>query len=192
MTNEYGPYLTYKGVLVGQTKTTPDFLKFLIKENSFSVIIEIGTHRGGLSLWINDNKPDNCNFYTLDIEPNYLQIDPEKKNIKFLKGDCFTDLLENLINLIRTDKQILLLCDGGNKEQEFKTFAPYLKPNDIIMCHDFVEDFDTYQNIQNQIGWPSGPESFMDNLKPIIEQYCLQPYFLEESKKCFWGCFKKA
>jgi hypothetical protein len=30
----------------------------------------------------------------------------------------------------------VLLCDGGDKRREFETFAPLLKPGDIIGAHD--------------------------------------------------------
>lgn len=184
-------YLTYRGVLVGQTKTTPALLDKIIKKNNFSLIIEIGTHRGGLSLWLNDNKPDDCEFYTADITTEHLKIDAQKEKINFLLGDCFTTHFETISNLIKTHKQVLLLCDGGNKQQEFKTFAPLLKPGDVIMCHDFVDDLQTYEKVQQQIGWPSIPESHMDVLVKEIQINNLKPYLFEEAKHCFWGCFKK-
>ena len=184
-------YLTYKGVLAGQTKTTPDLLAKIIKENNFSLIIEIGTHRGGLSLWLNDNKPETCDFYTADITSEHLKIDTKKEKIKFLLGDCFTSQFETISNLIKTSEQVLLLCDGGNKEKEFKTFAPLLKVGDVIMCHDFAEDQYTYDKVQRQIGWPSNSESHIGNLTNEIHSNNLKPYLLEEAKHCFWGCFKK-
>jgi len=184
-------YLTYKGVLAGQTKTTPDLLAKIIKENNFSLIIEIGTHRGGLSLWLNDNKPEACDFYTADITSEHLKIDTKKEKIKFLLGDCFTSQFETISNLIKTSEQVLLLCDGGNKEKEFKTFAPLLKVGDVIMCHDFAEDQYTYDKVQRQIGWPSNSESHIGNLTNEIHSNNLKPYLLEEAKHCFWGCFKK-
>jgi predicted O-methyltransferase YrrM len=185
------PYLVYRDVLVGQTKTTPELLTKIIKENNFDLIIEIGTHRGGLSLWLNDNKPSNCDFYTVDITSEHLKINIEKENIKFLLGDCFTTQFQPITDLIKNHKQVLLICDGGNKENEFKTFASKIKYNDVIMCHDFADDQSTYIKVQQQIGWPSGSESHMSNLTLDIQNNNLQPYLFEEAKHCFWGCFKK-
>ena len=189
--SDAGPYLVYKDVLVGQTKTTPELLSLLISNNEFKTIIEIGTHRGGLSLWLNDNKPANCSFTTIDITAEHLKIDLIKEHVNFLLGDCFTDNKNTLINLIKNEGQTLLLCDGGNKEEEFKTFAPFLKVNDVIMCHDFADDMETYYSVQSSIKWPSGPESFMSNLASAANLNNLLPYFFEDAKRCFWGCFKK-
>lgn len=185
------PYLVYKDILVGQTPSTPKMLKQLIEDNNFSVIIEIGTHRGGLSLWLNDNKSANCEFYTFDIEPNHLKINPEKENINFIKGDCFTDQFETIKKLIQNNGQVLLLCDGGNKEKEFSTFAPFIKSNDVIMCHDFADNHEDYNFIKEQIGWPSNAESSITNLITSIQNNNMKPYFYNEAKRCFWGCFKK-
>jgi len=185
------PYFVYKNVLAGQTKNISELFKLLFEKNNFSLIIEIGSHRGGLSLWLNDYRPNDCDFYTLDIQPNHLQIDPVKEGIKFLKGDCFTDLFDTLKDLIKSNKQVLLLCDGGNKELEFNTFAPILKPNDVIMCHDFADDINSYINLQKEMGWSSGPESRMWYLTNTIQQCNLQPHFFNEAKNHFWGCFIK-
>lgn len=44
------------------------------------------------------------------------------------------NLIESRIKLPGTS---LVLCDGGNKVQEFLTFSPFLKPGDVIAAHDF-------------------------------------------------------
>jgi hypothetical protein len=193
MTNfiSHGPFFIYKKAFGAQTVPTTNLFLSLFNDNNFSTIIEIGTHRGGLSLWINDNKPFNCKFVTVDITTKFLEMDPKQENLDFWLGDCFTTLLDDIKKLILNEGQVLLLCDGGDKHLEFSTFAPMLKLHDVIMIHDFMETPEIYEKIRLNVGWPSGPESNLEYLTPIINTNSLTPYFFDEAKHCFWGCFKK-
>lgn len=185
------PFFTYKNIVAAQTPTTIPFLLKLFNENTFKTIIEIGTNRGGLSLWISDHKPKDSHFVTLDLWPDYLKFNPLEENVDFRAGDCFTTLHDTIKQLLQKAGQTLLLCDGGNKNLEFLTFAPFLKKDDVILCHDFVDDMETYKKIQQSIGWPTEPESHMSAIKNCVQENNLQPYYFEEAKQCLWGCFKK-
>lgn len=181
----------YRNIWLAQVPSTLDFLTQVIKENNFKHIIEIGTNRGGLSIWINDNKDKNTNFTTFDITAEHLQFSPTKESIDFRIGNCFSSAYNDIKNLIQQEGQILLLCDGGNKNSEFNIFSEFLKPKDIIMCHDYVHDEQTYIEVQKKYNWQTPPESFYEEIKNNVELYSLSPYLYEEGKNSIWGSFKK-
>ncbi len=104
-------------------------------------IIEIGTARGGLSIFFS-----LCLFkrkgtvYTIDILPKekilyypyFKQFNTLYLNIDSIRTDAF-ELIKETIKDTRT----LIFCDGGNKPAEFKLYSRSLKQNDIIMAHDW-------------------------------------------------------
>lgn len=185
------PFYFYKDICLAQIKTIDTFFTKVISENSFSRIIEIGTHRGGLTLWLSDNRPIKSTIYSFDITDEYLMIDPEKENINFIKKDVFSEAAQEIHDLISSEGQTLLLCDGGNKNYEFTLFSESLKSGDIIMCHDFVDDAETYNKVQLETNWPSPPESYMTAIEESVKKLNLQPYLFEEAKNNLWGSFKK-
>lgn len=115
---------------------------FLSKKNDIKRIIEIGTAFGGTTIffglhsWKNKGKT-----YTFDnnVRQESSWFDLAKLlGIEFIKLDVFSEEGINKIKeLIQLDGITLLFCDGGNKQQEFNTFAPFLKSGDIIMAHDY-------------------------------------------------------
>jgi 23S rRNA U2552 (ribose-2'-O)-methylase RlmE/FtsJ len=185
------PFYFYKNICLAQTNTIDIFFKKVILENSFSRIIEIGTNRGGLTLWLSDNRPEKCDIYSFDITDEYLMIDPQKENINFIQKNVFSEASQEIHDLISSEGQTLLLCDGGNKNHEFNVFSESLKSGDIIMCHDFMDDSETYNRIQSEINWPSIAESYMFAIKGAVDKLNLQPYLFNEAKNNLWGSFKK-
>jgi hypothetical protein len=182
----------YRDIWLAQVPPTLNFLKKIIKENNFKKIIEIGTNRGGLSIWLNDNKQTDCDFVTFDITSEFLKFSPEKENIKFKIGNCFDSAFEEIKNLILSDGQVLLLCDGGDKNAEFNLFSKFLKSDDVIMCHDYVDDFETYLNVQSKYNWQTAPESSLTAISSSVSENNLTPYLYEDGKNSIWGCFKKS
>ena len=53
---------------------------------------------------------------------------------------------------IKNSKNCLVLCDGGNKIDEFNLFSNHLKTNDVIMAHDFALNKDVFdKNIKGKV-----------------------------------------
>ncbi len=98
--------------------------------------LEIGTATGGLSVFLALIAP----VVTCDIT-DYRQYRPimNKLGIDFRIGDVFQHI-DDLVEIIRLPGTTVVLCDGGNKPLEFRTFAPFLKEGDIIMAHDYSSD----------------------------------------------------
>ena len=106
-----------KNIIIGQVSAAlPTFATIL---NEFELIIEIGTHRGGFSMWLYENKQKNCIFKTYEIDKSVIQL-PHDTKINILITDCFSEVCQNDIeNLIKNNGKTLLLCDGGHKNEEF-------------------------------------------------------------------------
>ena len=166
------------------------FLKII---NDFDRIIEIGTWAGGLTLFLYKNKPTQCELISYDIDISLNEV-PRKYNIDFRIGNCFSEETHNEIKQLIEDKskRVLLLCDGGNKMKEVETFCKYLKSTDVIMCHDYIENWDEWIQYAKPIIWEGLIESFYDKLLPTIEKYNLKKYkYYDNFKAIFWGSFIK-
>lgn len=182
-------FLTYRNILLAQTPNIVSEFSSII--NKFDTIIEIGFNRGGLSLWLNDNKSSNTKLICYDITDEFLLVSPEE-NIDFRIKDCYLDINVNEIkNEINRVGKTLVLCDGGDKNFEFNTFSKFLKTGDVIMCHDYCENVNDYNTITSKIEWPTPGESFYDEIKNSIKDNNLLPYKYDEFKNCLWGSFVK-
>ena len=67
-----------------------------------------------------------------------------------------------------------MLCDGGDKRREFKTFHKYLKKNDIIMAHDYAPNSEVFKDeYLNKIwNWHEFQDDFAEyeNLEPYLQE----------------------
>jgi len=183
------PFFIWKGIVLGQTPNTVVELKKILPE--FNTIIEIGFNRGGLSLWINDHKKPDTKLITYDITDEFLQV-TETTGIDFRIKDCYIEsTIQEIKNEINDSGKTLILCDGGDKNLEFTIFSRFLKPGDVIMCHDYSESESEYLSIASTIKWPTPSESYYLSIKDSIELNGLISYRYEEFKKVLWGSFMK-
>lgn len=139
--------------------------------NPVKTIIEIGTDFGGLTNLLADLEISNhAIIHTFDINPT--RFISHNNKIIFHNEDVFS-IESKIAELIQSDGTTLLLCDGGNKKEEFKIFHQYLKHGDIIMAHDYaptVEEFN--KNYKNKIwSWHEFEDSFanFDGLEPFMQ-----------------------
>jgi len=118
---------------------------FLTKKNDIKRILEIGTAEGGTTILFGLHAFKN-NGETLTFDNQKVPEDSWKELAKLLgielsNLNVFTEEGTNKIKeFVQRDGISLLFCDGGNKVQEFNTFAPFLKSNDIIMAHDYKHE----------------------------------------------------
>lgn len=178
---------SYDNIELGQTPKTTETFSNIIEE--FDTIIEIGFHRGGLSNWLFKNKKPETNLYCYDITKEYLQCN---EKINFIISDCLSpSSISEIKNTIKTGKKTLVLCDGGNKEIEFEIYSKFLKEGDVIMLHDYCDDFNYYNVLSKVKNWPSPPESYLNNITNSIKNNNLKPYKYYEFRNIFWGSFIK-
>jgi len=181
-------FLKVDGVIAAQTpKIEPAFNSIL---NDFSTIVEIGFHRGALSLWLHRNKKNTTKLVCYDITFQPKEINNDA--IDFRQGDCFDQqVMDEIKALIQAPGKTLLLCDGGHKEKEFEVYAPFLKQGDVIMCHDYAHDEADYAAVMEAIGWKTAAESSYVNIAQAVNDNNLEPYNYDMFKNALWGSFIK-
>lgn len=145
------------GFNLSQNENIDHVLKLLKKnlgKNQPTNIIEIGTYRGGFSYLLSDVFTKS-KITTLDINPDCdIEKLSKETGINTYKMDTFSEEAVNLISsLIKEDGVCIVFCDGGNKPEEFKKFAQYLKYNDIILAHDYSPNNEYWENYMKDKIW---------------------------------------
>lgn len=131
------------GLEMAQNLIAPAAWCLAILKHKPTMVIEIGTSKGGLSSLISGCiKEIGSEFHTFDVhsDGDYNQY-PLHGNSTFHKMDCFSGQgLEFIKILIQKEGRCFVLCDGGNKPREFNEFSKYLKSGDVIACHDWCDE----------------------------------------------------
>lgn len=164
---------------------------FLSILKDFDLIIEVGTFTGVFTKWLSDNCSSECKIFSYDNNPNYRVVE-DIHNVNFRVCDFFSlDTLSEIRSLIKISGRSLILCDGGDKETEFKILSRFMKNDDVIMLHDYEHDPVDYQAVKESIGWPTDQESHFSNLKRYLGDLNLVPYKYDSFKNVLWGSFLK-
>ena len=172
-----------------QSKFVPEVFTSFIKD--FDLIVEIGTFTGAFTEWMSLNMNDNCKLVSYDINESYREI-KSCRNTEFKIANCFEiETILEISNLIKNHNRVLFLCDGGDKETELKIFSRYLKPNDVIMLHDYAHTDEDYERIKSKIDWPTPYESHFKNIERYLPDLRLKPHLYENLKSVLWGSFIK-
>jgi 23S rRNA U2552 (ribose-2'-O)-methylase RlmE/FtsJ len=182
-------HLIVDGVIAAQLPKASDAFKTIIQD--FSLIIEIGYHRGAFSRWLNQNKQKSAKLVCYDISDGAREV--TDLDIDFRVGDCFNeDIITEISELIKKSKKTLLLCDGGNKNSEFNLYAKYLKKGDVIMLHDYHDDTceERYEDFSGS-EWGSEAESYYSSIKSTVDEISLKKYNYDLFRSVLWGAFNK-
>jgi len=173
-----GPYKGHCGS--SEMRQAPKIIgcfKEFFKDKQFDTIIEIGTAFGGLTMLLVDLNPF-AEIHTFDVtEWMKYRIDGATKHIE----NVFFEGKEDIVRMILEEKKVLLICDGGDKPREFNVFAPYLKPGDFIMAHDYEE---------NTCGW-NWIEIRKKDIEDTIKECNLIPHMSNVMGEVAWACFEK-
>jgi 23S rRNA U2552 (ribose-2'-O)-methylase RlmE/FtsJ len=181
-------YFVVDGVVAAQTPKIVDAFSGIL--NEFQTIIEIGFHKGALTLWLHKNKKEKTKLIAYDI--SFAPKEVHDDSIDFRQGDCFSEEIINQIkDLISNGGKTLLLCDGGSKEVEFNLYSQFIKSGDVIMCHDYAHTPEEFSSITSQINWNCKFESRYDNIKGAVVTNNLEPYHYDTFKNVLWGSFIK-
>jgi len=123
------------------------FEEFLLKEK-FERIFEIGTALGGLTQFINDVSKENniqTEVLSIDVKPiNQTLIENGIQNLQMNALDIKN--ISKLESFLKTDKKLLILCDGNEKPTEFTLYSKYIKVGDFIMAHDYSISYEYFEN----------------------------------------------
>jgi hypothetical protein len=186
------PYTsTYKNKYTAQQTQDvwPLFEQFLLKEK-FQRIFEIGTASGGLTQFISEFSKENnidTEIMTVDIKPVNKKL--IESGVQSLQID-YTKNISEIEKFIKTDKKLLILCDGGNKVKEFNLFSKYIKVGDFIMAHDYADTYEYFEtNTKNKKwGWC---EINASDIKDISNNFKLIEYTNINFKEEMWICKTK-
>jgi hypothetical protein len=188
--DKHNEYL-FEGIPISQHPDITKYFPLII--NDFNRIIELGTYHGALTLYLHRIKNPEVQLISYDIALRWSML-PMDHGLDTRWGNYFDEGTQSelwqLIN--NTKKRILLLCDGGYKEHEFRMFAPYLKPNDVIMVHDYADTLWEYEQITHAINWYDIADSSYDGVKKYVEENNLEKHpMYNEFKSVLWGIFIK-
>lgn len=97
-------------------------------------IVELGTGRGGFSLFLAAQAEARGLFFrTYDVAV------PHRRIPGFVRLDIYLNY-EDVGEHLRRHDPVALLCDGGNKPRELKLFSQFLTPRSVIVVHDWMTE----------------------------------------------------
>lgn len=205
LSQEYIAHLSYRGLGTEQNPNIIYPFDKLIADTRPARIVEIGTFAGGLTLILrtilDNNNLENTNITTYDVHtPTYLlPIIENISNITSITKNLFSDNYQDfagelekseIVRLIRSEGTTLLLCDGGCKKCEFNLLSNYLKPNDIIMAHDYAPNVDYFEDTMKGKIW-NWLEIQDSDIMDCCARNGLEPYMSEDFLNVAWVCKRK-
>lgn len=186
----------YKDLIISQHQNVSDKFKKLFSEYKPTRVLEIGTADGGLTLLIRDLLDDmglnGTTIRTYDINEQ-KNLKSKNRDIEVITKNVFNQTYSDLNNpdeigeFIKSEGRTLVLCDGGNKKNEFRVISKFLKKGDIIMAHDYAPNLNYFnENIKNKI-W-----NWLEIQDSDINESCLthnlKPYMEDEFRSIVWVC----
>lgn len=195
MTEVIGHFLYDGKHTTQQVPNIKSFFEKLLIEENFDIIIELGTSFGGLTYILDDIVKENNlnhNIHTFDYSykdyvDNFLK---ERGCIYHVLDERDEIYKRTVFDLLSNNGKVLLLCDGGNKKEEFERYSDLLKSGDVIMAHDYSYDYLTFKNeIENKF-WNWFEISFSD-IESSVKKNNLEEYKKVNFEKAVWACFLK-
>ncbi len=165
-----------------------------IKEIKPARILEIGTASGGFTQFLKiicNELELETNIRSYDISPKSWYYDIINEGIDIRVENIFSDNYQEVdgevIEYIKQDGLTIVLCDGGNKIEEFKLLSKYIKVNDFIMAHDYIDTIENFQKNYNFKIW-----NWQEITEEAIESACnennLIPYNKNKFDNVVWVC----
>jgi len=166
-------------------------------------ILELGSYNGGLATalgvhaWnLGRHAPDGigCKVITYD-----RMVAPDQRfaplsaflGIEFRQCDLYApETVAEIIELVRSPGRTFLLCDGGDKKLEVNTYAPHLKPGDVIAGHDYNALAYAAEIPDAEKWWP-WTELRKDDVAEIVTAAGLVPFHQEHFDLAGWLAYTK-
>lgn len=181
----------YGGVRCSQT---PRVLKALdelhaaLSGEPATMVIEIGTLYGAFTQILRDHDISKAaQVHTFDVQST-LSKSLEGDIIEHI-GSVFDSNFSTVVDLIQLPGRCLVFCDGGDKEQEVRTFCQHLKVGDVIMCHDYTKEA-SWIGSAAVGGWPAY-ESLYCNVQTALESHGCEPFLEAQMLLAAWGCWMR-
>jgi hypothetical protein len=142
----YADFYAWEAVLNERAATNQDGLP------GINAIVELGTYKGGFSLYLAAQAHyRGLLFRTYDVIP------PDRAIPGFVRLDIFAEA-ERVGQYLATYDPLIVLCDGGNKPRELKTFNRYLSGHSVIAVHDWMYEIT--------------PSDVPENLDMVYQDFC--------------------
>lgn len=197
----------YKGVPVQQAINAFSVFQEFLSSNSFDNVIEIGTSYGGLSLFLYEQSlTHKFEFVTYDYldygggkwahrihSLQSAQPDVwEAAKDRFKNQNIFLQKSIDEVSEILKNKKCLLLCDGGDKIEEFNIFSKYIKDGSYIMAHDYSPDKNFFSKFINGKVW-NWHEIQDSDIDTNVNKYNLIkcPQYYNMFRDVVWACYTK-
>lgn len=112
----------------------------IIQTEPIEYVLEIGTQHGGLSVLLMARASYVKTFDYDGIEINEQLLDPRVPRSHIRIADAWSEDTVAWAHSMITSTQgkALILCDGGDKPRDLRTYAPLIREGDIIAAHDFT------------------------------------------------------
>lgn len=191
----------YNRIITMQHRKVFEVFESFLSEVRPARIIEIGTSHGGLTLFLrhtlNNLGLNDSLIRTFDVNQfTSHQILRQEKNLELIHENIFSSDYLTLVNssyikdFLSEDGINIILCDGGNKINEFNLLSEFLKPNDFILAHDYCSNLEVFNNkILNKI-W-CWLEIQDDDILNSCQEYNLESYMEETFSNVVWVCKQK-
>ncbi len=151
---------SFRGHLSQQNHGAYEVFYEFIKEIKPKRILEIGTALGGFTQFLKliiDDLGLNTKILSYDITSRPWYDDMRLSGIDVRVENIFSDdwgeMRIEVINYIQQDGICIVLCDGGNKVEEFNLISNYIKSGDFILAHDYAENKTTFDDKINGKIW---------------------------------------
>ena len=188
----------YSGMTAQQNHNTFELFHNLLYFEQVSTILEIGTSLGGFTEFLDYTSKLlelNCNIRSYDIAHKDWYENMKRSGIDVRVENIFSEDYQQVdsevIDFIKNDGITIVLCDGGCKISEFHLLSKYLKPNDIIMAHDYAPNITYFREYIFSNIW-----NWMEISDADIEEACvvnnLIDFMKEELLSVAWVGKRKA
>lgn len=150
-------FTQFCGIEMSSNYYTFHIFSEIIKHNpQITKIVEFGTHTGSMSivlglLGVLNKKPVVTYDITQATESNARELLVKNLNVLCEKQDIHDWEIRKQIVKDHFNEPIYLLCDNGNKRDEFFAFVPQLKSGSVVSVHDYGVEFleDEWKVIEN-------------------------------------------
>lgn len=188
-------FFQYCGISAHQNQHVGSVFRALFRTFEPVRVLEIGTAAGGLTLLLRDLLDEagyrSAQLWTIDSMEMTRSYLLGNDNLRSIHADAFApDALTELQAWVAEPGPTLVLCDGGDKPREFRTFAPHLKSGDIIMAHDYAPTLEYFQGVMFNQHW-NWLEITEADVQPVSKAHGLIPHMQDEFQRVAWACRRK-
>lgn len=159
-------FLEFAGIEQSHNYYVYHLISRIISNNKLDRIIEIGTYKGAMSICLALNA-ERCyaDIFSFDIYDHRTEATKrlfDTVGITFYNKDAF-EYREIIFDAIK-DKRTWVICDGGNKLEEFLMIVPKLTSGSLVSVHDYSIEFKVgAEEIYKDILEPVEPQEWLNH-----------------------------